>query len=158
LAVHDIGIISFLLERQPTSITSHGSRTHHSAEIDSAEILMDYGHASGFIQANWLTPVKIRTISITGSKGSVEANYITQQLEHYQHNMKKTHDGFSNFVIDMGEPKREVIQVDFQEPLALELKAFLARIRGERVDLVEPFEAREALRLALEAVKPHKEK
>ena len=50
---------------------------------------MDYGRASGFIQANWLTPVKIRTIALTGSLGYLEANYITQELTYYKHNMKE---------------------------------------------------------------------
>ena len=63
---------------------SHGSRTRHSSEVDSAEILMDYGRASGFVQANWLTPVKIRKIALTGSEGYLEANYITQELLYYK--------------------------------------------------------------------------
>jgi len=158
LAVHDIGIISFLLGKQPEKIASHGSKTYHSKEIDSAEILMDYGSTSGFIQANWLTPVKIRTIAITGSEGYVEANYINQELEYFKHNMTRTNDGFSNFVISMGDPEREIITVDFEEPLAIELKAFLANIQGKHSALVSPEEARDALCLALEAVKPYRNK
>ncbi|HXR49941.1 MAG TPA: Gfo/Idh/MocA family oxidoreductase [Verrucomicrobiae bacterium] len=153
LAVHDIDIVSHLLGQQPKRIYSHGSRTHHSREIDSAEILMDYGDASGFVQANWLTPVKIRTIAITGSEGYLEGNYITQELEYYKHNMQKLESGFSNFVIKVGEPQKRIIKVDFEEPLAVELKAFYDKIQGDNtVHLVDPGAAREALRLALEAV------
>ncbi len=154
LAVHDIDIISFLLGKQPIKIYSHGSRTHHSNKIDSTEILMDYGDASGFVQANWLTPVKIRTIAVTGSKGYVEGNYITQELELYRHNMKKTkNEGFSDFVIQMGEPEKDIIKVNFEEPLAVELKAFMSHIQGyEAVHLVDPIAARDALALALKAV------
>ena len=158
LAVHDIDIISHMLGKQPEKLYSHGSRTHHSKEIDSAEILMDYGDASGFVQSNWLTPVKIRTIAITGSVGYLEGNYITQELEHYRHNMQKTpNKGFSNFVIKMGEPEKDVIKVDFEEPLAVELKAFYSKIHGSSsTHLVEPQAARDALRLALEAVEAYK--
>lgn len=156
LAVHDIDIVSYLLGEKPQSISSHGSRTHHSKKIDSAEILMNFQRASGFIQANWITPVKIRTIALTGSKGYVEANYITQELEYYKHNMKKIKkDGFSEFVIQMGEPETRVIKVDFEEPLAAELKAFLAKSLGRKVSpLVDPKDARDALKIALEAVRP----
>ena len=72
-------------------------------------------------------------------------------------NMKsKTFDGFSNYVITMGEPQREMIKVDFEEPLAVELKAFLARIHGDQSeDLVDSKDAREALRLAQAAIKPY---
>lgn len=156
LAVHDIGIISHLLGKKPKQLFSHGSRTHHSKRIDSAEILLDYGHASGFIQANWLTPVKIRTIAVTGSGGYIEGNYITQELEYYEHNMQIENEGFSNFIVKMGDPKKQIIKVDFEEPLAQELKAFLSRIEGdEKKYLVEPEAAREALELALKAVEPY---
>lgn len=156
LAVHDVGIISHLLGKQPKKISSHGSRTHHSSKIDSAEILLDYGQASGFIQANWLTPVKIRTIAVTGSRGYIEGNYLTQELESYEHNMQSGNEGFPNFIATMGEPKKEVIKINFQEPLLEELKAFLARISGDKnVYLVDPESAREALDLSLQAVEPY---
>ena len=154
LAVHDIGLISFLLEKQPQKIYSHGSRTHHSNAIDSAEILMDYGDASGFIQSNWLTPVKIRTIAITGSGGYVEGNYITQELELYEHNMDDyKNEGFSKFVKKMGDAKKRVVKVDFKEPLAIELKSFIAKINGDETRyLVDAASARDALDLALRSL------
>lgn len=156
LAVHDIDIINYLLGRVPDSIHSHGSRTHHSKEIDSAEILMDYGNAAGIIQANWVTPTKIRTIAITGSNGYISGNYITQELEYYKHNMRQIEE-FKTFVSKLGEPEKEIISVDFQEPLAIELKAFLEAIKTNKdSDLINPWEAREALRLALKAAESFK--
>lgn len=159
LAVHDIGIISLLLGDQPKKITSHGSRTRHSSEIDSAEILMDYGHASGFIQSNWLTPIKIRTISVTGSEGYIEANYITQQLEYHRHTPAERTKDFAGVVAEVGGQTKEVINVEIEEPLGIELRTFLgAVVSGKPTDLVRPFEAREALRLALRATKAYKSK
>lgn len=158
LAVHDIDIVSYLLDQKPKSITSHGSRTRHSKKVDSAEILMDYGRASGFVQANWLTPVKIRTIALTGSLGHLEANYITQELVYYKHNMKEVQkDGFTEFVLQVGEPEKRVIKVDFEEPLAAELKAFMAKAMGRTASIVNPVDARDALKVALEAVAPFEE-
>lgn len=155
LAVHDVDIVNYLLGQKPRSISSHGSRTRHSKKIDSAEILMDYGRASGFIQANWLTPVKIRKISLTGSLGYLEANYITQELVYYKHNMKKIEkEGFTEFVLQVGDPERRIIKVDFEEPLAAELKAFLAKAMGRTAAVVDPSDAREALRISLEAIAP----
>lgn len=160
LAVHDIDIINFLIGKYPQNIYSHASRTHHSNKVDSAEILMDYGGVSGFVRANWLTPVKIRTISITGSNGYLEGNYITQELVYYEHNMQQIKNGeFSKFVSNLGEPTKEVIPVDFEEPLAVELKSFLSKAAGDKgVDLVDPKDAREALRLSLLAVERHEVK
>lgn len=156
LAVHDIGIIGYLLNKAPKKVYSHGSQTHHSKKVDSAEILVDYGQASGFIQANWLTPVKIRTIAVTGSQGYIEGNYITQELEYYKHNMQSGNKGFKNFVSTMGEPDRSVIKVDFKEPLQIELAAFISNINDkDKQYLVDPELAKQALSIALEAMKPY---
>jgi UDP-N-acetylglucosamine 3-dehydrogenase len=160
LAVHDIGIISYLLGVQPNKITSHGSRTYHSNKIDSAEILLDYGKASGFIQANWLTPVKIRTISVTGSEGYIEGNYITQELSVYKHTFtqKFNEAGYSGVVNEMKAQEKELINVNFEEPLARELQTFLEHAAGDTTNqLVSPAEARGALGLALEAASSYNE-
>lgn len=154
LAVHDIGIMSHLLGAEPKHVFGHGSKTLHSKHIDSAEILMDFGSASGFIQANWITPVKIRTIAVTGSDGYVEGNYITQELTYYKHNMKKVRDSFKDFVQKLGEPEKRFIAETPQEPLANELRAFVRAIRsGDASKLVDPLLARRALDVALRALK-----
>jgi UDP-N-acetylglucosamine 3-dehydrogenase len=155
LAVHDIGVLSHLLGSQPEKVTAHGSKTLHSNKVDSAEILLDYGSASGFIQANWITPVKIRTIAVTGSDGYVEGNYITQELTYYKHNMKKVRDqDFKNFVERFGEPEKHFIADTPQEPLANEIKAFVKAIEtGDGSKLVDPVLARKALEIALTALK-----
>lgn len=159
LAVHDIGIINYLLGESPKSVHSHGSRTHHSKQNDSTEILLDYGRASGFIQANWLTPIKIRTIAVTGSKGYIEGNYITQELVSYVHNMQKSVDDFSGFVVKMGEPQKDIIKVDFEEPLQVELKRFMAHIGGDNDGyLVSANEATNALEFSLTAASTNQER
>lgn len=153
LAVHDIGVLNHLLGKYPKAVASHASRTLHTKKVDAAEILLDYGNASGFIQANWITPVKIRTVAVTGSKGYVEANYLTQRLIHYENNMRRVRSKFETFIKTFGEPKQTKMKVRFQEPLALELRAFLQTIRGEAKDhLVSPKDAKEALKIALKSV------
>ena len=153
LAVHDIDILNYLLGKSPKKVYSHGSKTLHSKEIDSAEIFLDYGGASGFIQANWITPIKIRTIAITGTKGYVEGNYITQELTYYNHTMEPKNDGFKNFVVTVGEPEKRYITDEPKEPLANELKEFLEAIKNRNSSkLVHPDDAINALDIALKAL------
>lgn len=156
LAVHDIDILSYLLGSQPNTIVGHGSQTLHSSHVDSAELFLDYGRASGFIQVNWITPVKIRTIAVTGSDGYVEGNYITQDLVYYKHSMSKKREeeeNFANFVQRLGEPERIVMSDELEEPLRNELSAFTrAIVTGDSSELVDPVHARDALNLALIAL------
>jgi len=151
LAIHDIEIMSYLLGCQPQHSYVHGSKTIHSSKNDSIELLLDYGKASGFVQANWVTPTKIRTIALTGAQGYVEGNYITQEVVHYKHMQRKPSDGFDKFVASYGEPETRVINPKPQEPLALELAAFLQAIEtGDQSQIVQPQAAYDALKVALE--------
>ena len=47
-------------------------------------MLLRYGDAVASIQANWITPVKIRRLSIRGTKGLAEVDYIDQTLKVYE--------------------------------------------------------------------------
>src|SRR3972149_2815185 len=79
LATHDIDILNYLLKTQPKIVCATGGKMLHN-NYDYAELLLDYNGINCFIQVNWITPVKIRTISITGSKGYIEINYISQEI------------------------------------------------------------------------------
>lgn len=154
LAVHDIDIIAHLVSHEGEFLAAHGTNTFHSSEIDSAEILMRYNGASGFIQANWVSPVKIRQIAITGSKGYITANYVNQEVTFYEENVTVDNPtDFKDFVSRLGSPNTHVLSVEQQEPLRRELGAFtLAAAGGEPEILVSPDDAISALRIAKEAV------
>ncbi|MFN8016232.1 MAG: Gfo/Idh/MocA family oxidoreductase [Acidimicrobiia bacterium] len=156
LAVHDIEIINYLLGQKPLEISSHGSKTIHSTEVDSAEILMKYKGASGFIQANWITPVKIRTIAVTGSEGYIEGNYISQEITYYKHAIKPINDSFKNFVNALADNDRYTISSTLKEPLKIELYTFIQAIyendTSDDNGLVKATDARDALKIALEAL------
>ncbi len=154
LSIHDIDIISYLMGREPEIIGTHGTNTFHSSETDSAEILLRYGDASGFVQANWISPVKIRQISISGSKGYVSANYVTQEITSYEHMAIRSQDNFQQFVQKLGEPTKKIVQFEqseFSEPLRRQLGAFVLAASGEQPEmLVSPIDAVSALRTALQ--------
>ncbi len=129
LAVHDIDVFNFLLEKQAIEVFSKGRPALTNNREDSAEIFIYYGKTSGFIQVNWITPIKIRTLSVTGTKGYAELNYITQKLELYQSRYTKNIDNFGEFVIKFGEPVKKEIKINKKEPLMIELKSFVKCIK-----------------------------
>jgi UDP-N-acetylglucosamine 3-dehydrogenase len=157
LAVHDVGVMNYLLGKIPLSVASHASRTHHTSKIDAAELLLDYGNASGFVQVNWTTPIKVRSIAITGTKGYIEANYLTQEIVIYDTNIQKTtNENFEVFIRHASELKHRTIKTKFEEPLLLELKSFIAHVNGDTATyLVTAEEAAAALLPTLEVSKRH---
>jgi UDP-N-acetylglucosamine 3-dehydrogenase len=153
LAIHDLDICSHLLGERLVLLAAHGSRTHHKTWSDSAEILLAASHASCFVQANWVTPVKIRRLVITGSAGHLAMNYITQDIELFEHSSCWTGTGFEDFVRTFGLNSRRTISIQRQEPLRRQLETFAQVAMGvwDPVELAPVEDAIVALELALEA-------
>src|SRR6058998_164110 len=115
-AIHDIDAMRYLLEEEVSAVFAQtGSLRTHSYE-DYAEIMLRFKEGTtGFIDANWLTPRKVRTLIITGSDATISLDYITQEI-----------------TIEDSE-KLTKPHTRFDEPLRLELEHFV-RVVGEDLD------------------------
>ena len=151
LAVHDIDIFNYLLFHQPTEVFALGRKVLTNHQEDSAEIFLSYNGISGFIQVNWITPVKIRTLSVTGSKGYAEMNYITQKLELYKSKYKKRIETFGEIVKFSKLIKKE-IKVNKKEPLLCELESFIKCIKKDKEPEVTGEDGLRALIIAEKAI------
>lgn len=133
LAIHDIDIFSFLLNLQPEKIFSMGGKTHKGQREDYAQILLSYPKSvNGIIQVNWITPVKIRQLSVTGTKGYIEMDYITQKLKIYRSRFTRGFSSFREFLTKFGTPDVIDISVTGEEPLKAQLRAFTDCVRNGR--------------------------
>lgn len=149
LAVHDIDIISYLLGEEPVSVSHSSGNALLDTREDHAELFLQYSKASGFIQANWITPIKIRTLAVTGDKGYAEMNYMTQELNVYESTINREFDDFGDFVVKFGESKIKNIAVKKEEPLMLELKNFVDAVINKKQPVVTGEQALKALEIAV---------
>ncbi|MEM4650150.1 MAG: Gfo/Idh/MocA family oxidoreductase, partial [Candidatus Bathyarchaeia archaeon] len=109
-AIHDIDVMRFLLEKEVSSVYAKIGSLKHRFE-DYSEIMMSFEENTvGFIDANWLTPRKIRTLIVTGSEATATVNYLTQELT------------IENSKLTI-KPK-----INWEEPLYIELKNFVESI------------------------------
>ncbi len=153
LAVHDIDIINYLYEDKAEAILGNIGKAMIEKREDYAEIFLKYGNRSGYIQVNWITPIKIRNLSVTGSKGYAELNYITQELVVYESNYtKEMVDEYGDSVIKFGIPNKTQVGVEAIEPLYLELQDFVKCVNTRERPLVTGEIGLEALRIALEVL------
>ncbi|MHB8104697.1 MAG: Gfo/Idh/MocA family oxidoreductase [Dehalococcoidales bacterium] len=133
-ATHDIGVVRRLIGKEPVGVFSRVGSLKHPKE-DHAIIVLDFEDTTACIEVNWFTPYKVRTLVVTGSEGTANLDYIEQKLTVYN----------SHYV--------EVEDVRKTEPLKLELENFIRSItEGEKL-IVDGFEGREILRIALECSK-----
>jgi UDP-N-acetylglucosamine 3-dehydrogenase len=147
LAVHDVDVLDYLLGCYPDRVRATGGRAWLSDRTDHAEILLDYAGVGCFIQVNWLTPVKIRTLAVTGESGYCELNYVTQELLVYRAPDQSPVGTFEEFVRRYGETEAAIVPVERSEPLRLEVEGFLGAVGGGGA-VVSPEDAIAALRVA----------
>jgi UDP-N-acetylglucosamine 3-dehydrogenase len=93
------------------------------------------GGKSAFIESNWLTPYKTRTLVVTGSEGIMKLDYITQELT--IENVKET-----------VQPR-----YPWQEPLKLELQHFANCVLGKEKPIITGVDGLKALTIAEAALK-----
>ena len=150
VSVHDIDIIRYFMGKEPDEIYALGSKSLNSNREDQVVALLKYGDANGVIQSNWITPIKIRNLSVTGTKGYAQLDYITQELTLYESNYEETYDDYGDFIIKFGKPNKIEVGITNKEPLKAEIEHFLNCIANDEEPLVNGKEALATLKTALE--------
>ncbi|MEM0104573.1 MAG: Gfo/Idh/MocA family oxidoreductase [Candidatus Methanomethylicia archaeon] len=116
LAIHDLDLMRYITGLEPTEIYAVAGSLRHKYE-DHANIILKFNsNPTAIIEANWITPKKIRELTVTGSEGRVIINYITQEtiMEdyngvyipniQYEEPLKKELENFINVVAGIEEP------------------------------------------------------
>lgn len=111
LATHDIDVMRFLSGSEVESVqaeTQLGIRTEHEDLLSG--LLRFRDGVVGMLDVNWLSPAKVRQLSVLGERGMFTVDYLTQELRFHES--------------DSGEGAVVGIKVEKQEPLRMELEAF----------------------------------
>src|SRR3989304_4818805 len=149
IGVHDIDMMNWFYGKLPNAVVAGGGNALNKMRQDYVDIFLKYGECSGLAQANWITPVKIRKLTLSGTKAYAELNYITQELDFYECNYSTDYDDFGEFVIKFGDQKdKRVIKTENFEPLKAEIKSFIKAIKTNSRPMVTAREAIDALDIA----------
>jgi len=136
LAIHDIDITRYLLQEEPVEVYAKAGSFRHKKFEDHAQILITFrGRKTAYIEANWLTPYKIRKLTVTGSEAIVSLDYTTQEIT-----METAGQTLA--------PRYEV-----KEPLKLELQHFANCIMDDKEPITTGVDGLKALQIAESALK-----
>jgi len=79
LGVHDIDVVQYVVGKTARSVYALGGKGKNTGFEDHANILIDFeGGTTGFVEVNWLTPMKVRKLALTCDKRFVEVDYMEQ--------------------------------------------------------------------------------
>lgn len=152
LMTHDFNLLLTLFQQYPEKMDTHAR--YNDGLLDSAQVLLDFGKASATCEANWISPIKIRSIQATGTEGYCEVDMIKQQITRFKGGlMKERAIKYLDFVNANGFPKAMDTANFNQEPLKEELKGFIQAVKTNILDtIVSGEEGIKTLRLTLDAV------
>lgn len=134
LAVHDLDVFTLLAGGAPTLVAANGWPA--AGLTESAHLLVQSGDVAGAVQVNWRTPVRLRQFSLTTEGGYVEADYTTQKVEIIEPSEPSNFVDYAEFQSHYGSARRMQLDLKPAEPLAEELKAFIAAVQGEPAPLL----------------------
>jgi len=132
LAVHDIDIMRFVTGQEVQRVSAEIQYHIHSGKEDLLSAVMRFSKgAVGTLNTNWLTPTKIREISVLGTNGLFVVNYLTQDLRFFKNSAISAEWETLNILRGVTEGEMTKFVFPRKEPLRAEVEAFLSAVRGE---------------------------
>jgi UDP-N-acetylglucosamine 3-dehydrogenase len=149
LATHDIDLMRNLSgsEVERVHAESVGTASQPSEDLISAVMRFDSG-TTGLLEANWISPTKVRELSILGEGGMFLVNYLTQELTFYEHPTKATEWDQLAGMHGGGEGDMVRYALERREPLRLQWEAFIDSVRRVGLAPVDGSDGLAALSIA----------
>jgi len=130
-AIHDIDLMRFIFNEDPIMVYARAGRLRHRRFEDYVQVMLTFPDGkSAFLEANWLTPYKVRQLIVTGSEAIITVDYITQEIK-----------------IDTSN-QTLIPRYRWEEPLKMELKHFVDSVLNNGSFLVTGIDGVKALKIA----------
>lgn len=135
MAIHDIDVMRHIFAEDPIAVYANAGNLNHREFEDYAQIILTFeDEKTAFIEANWLTPQKVRSLRAAGSKATMSLNYLTHEI-----------------TLETGEETQT--RNHCEEPLKLELRHFASCVSEDKEPSVTGVDGLKALLIAEAALK-----
>ena len=148
LATHELNIMEYLIGAPIRNLYAETEQEIHGSREDLLSGLLKFDNgAVGVLDINWLTPTKVRELSMLGERGMFHVNYLTQELYFYENNYA---NGWEGMVALMGVSEGRITKYEIRkrEPLVEELENFVAAVQNGHDSLISGEEGMRAVYLA----------
>lgn len=150
LASHDIDLMRHL-ERSP--IVRLYGETLQSINSDREDLfhgmLRFQNGTLGALDVNWMTPKKVRRLTVTGARGFFDCDLLSQELFFFENEAAPSQWDQLSMLRGVAEGNILGIRIARHEPLAAELGDFSAAVADRRSPTVSGADGLESLKVAL---------
>ncbi len=132
LATHDLDVIRYITGSEVERVYAETAALGDSNREDlvCASLRLGSG-ATGMVDVNWVTPTKVRQLSVTCENGMFVVDYLTQDLTFHQPPRSDIEWDTLRMMRGTGEGDTLRYGIARREPLAVQWDQFLAALRGE---------------------------
>jgi predicted dehydrogenase len=129
LATHDVDVMHHLLGSDVERVFAETEQKAHATCEDLVSALVRFSSGViGLLDVNWLTPAKVRTLTVLGEGGMYVADYLTQDVYWYKNTpIGSTFEGLTVFR-GAFEGDMVKIRLDKKEPLRAQLESFVRSV------------------------------
>ncbi len=157
LGIHDIDVTRYLAQSPVKSVYALGGKRQNEKFEDHANVLLEFENGiMGYVEVNWLTPMKVRKLSITCLENYVELDYIKQSADISSSQVSGKLDTSDLYRLPIEFDIRHV-SLKKQEPLKNEHEDFIRAIETKTQPLISGRDGMETLRVCEAALKSIKE-
>jgi UDP-N-acetylglucosamine 3-dehydrogenase len=122
-SVHDIDTARWLFDEEPHLVFARLGNVLSQTKEDFAAITLGFTkQKSAFIVSNWVTPKRLRLLTVVCTEGVITLDFVSQEIKFDDPKGSQS-------------PRRE-----FREPLLAEMEMFLEALRNGRPPLVKPID------------------
>ena len=138
LAPHDIDVMRFLLGSEVARVQAETEQRINTEHEDMLAGLLRFANGVvGVLDINWLTPTKIRELSVLGERGMFVVDYLARELTFYENAHASGPPAAEGQPVDwaarhlkgVSEGAVHMLHVEKREPLRVELEAFSRAVR-----------------------------
>lgn len=156
LATHELDMMRFISQAEVNSMTAEVSKVMNTGNEDIVFGLLRFDNdILGILDVNWITPTKVREVSVTGENGMFTVDYLNQNLtfnSNYAAEQNENKSEWFNTKFGVSEGDFTSFRVEKKEPLRVEIESFLECCLNQSTPLVTGEDGMEALALALKIV------
>jgi predicted dehydrogenase len=129
LATHDLDVLRHLTGAEVARVYAEtAERTPVGREdLLSASLRLD-NDITGVLEVNWLTPAKVRELTVTAEGGMYAVDYLTQDLCFYENPRARIEWDALRMVRGTGEGNMTRYALERREPLRVQWDAFLTAL------------------------------
>lgn len=149
LATHDLDAMRALIGSEVERVYAETQRRVERQHEDLLFGIIRFANgAVGMLDVNWITPTKVRELSVTGEHGMFLANYLTQELYFYENDYSPTTWDALRTQMGVSEGTMTRLKVEKVEPLHAEYEDIIAALGAGRSPTVTAEDGLAVLRLA----------